>query len=122
MVRRRAAPSRTMWPVAILRDAASRLLRMRTSGLAEGVIRRLCRDVAADYAGANPPCEWARWLSVPVFAGATLRLHLPELDALAVRLPGRDVAAVEAGLALRHLLPRTAQGLPPRLAMRPARP
>jgi CheY-like chemotaxis protein len=33
MVRRRAAPSRTMWPVAILRDAASRLLRMRTVGL-----------------------------------------------------------------------------------------
>jgi hypothetical protein len=41
MVRRREAPSRTIWPpispAAILRDAASRLLRMRSVGVVDEV-------------------------------------------------------------------------------------
>src|SRR6266478_6071872 len=49
------------------------------------------------------------------------RLHPLEPHALAVGLPRRDVAAFEAGFALRHLLLRAALGLPPRGAMRRAR-
>src|SRR5882757_6275717 len=49
------------------------------------------------------------------------RLHLLELHVLAIRQPGRDVAAGEAGLALRHLFLRAAQGFPPRRAVRRAR-
>src|SRR5260221_13666198 len=37
MVRRRAAPSRTMWPVAILRDAASRLLQQQRRSRCAGM-------------------------------------------------------------------------------------
>src|SRR6476469_10099217 len=50
------------------------------------------------------------------------RLHHPfEPHALAVRKPSGDVAAGEAGLALRHLLLRAAQCFPPRRPMRRAR-
>src|SRR6202048_833135 len=45
---------------------------------------------------------------------ACLLLHPLEPHPLAVREPGGDVAAGEAGLALRHLLLRAAQRLPPR--------
>ena len=45
---RRVAPSRTMWPVAILRDAASRLLRMRTvEWVEQGVIRAVLMGIAS---------------------------------------------------------------------------
>src|SRR6266404_3116319 len=44
-----------------------------------------------------------------------------EFYALAVREPGGDVAAGKTRLALRHLLLRTAQRLPPRGAVRRAR-
>src|ERR1700722_15962040 len=48
-------------------------------------------------------------------------LHPFEPHTLSVRHPGRDVAAGEAGLALRHLFLRAAQCLPPRGALRGAR-
>src|SRR5580693_583276 len=48
-------------------------------------------------------------------------LHPLEPHAFPVGLPGRDVTAREAGLALRHLLLWTAQCLPPRRALRRAR-
>src|SRR4030081_632258 len=50
-----------------------------------------------------------------------LCLHLLDFHILPTRLPRRDVAAGEAGLALRHLLLRAAQGFPPRRAVRRAR-
>src|SRR5260370_1497232 len=48
-------------------------------------------------------------------------LHPPEPHVLAIGEPCGDIAACEAGLALRHLLLRTTQRLPPRRTMRRAR-
>src|SRR5258706_9113163 len=50
-----------------------------------------------------------------------LSLHPLEPHALAICQPCGDVAAGETGFALRHLLLRAAQRLPPRRAMRRAR-
>src|SRR3954452_24439710 len=80
---------------------------------------------AADFApassGSHQPIpvagQRARDLWFAAFAGAALRRNLPEFHAFAVRLPGRDIAAFETGLTLRHLLLRAALGLPPRGAM-----
>src|SRR4051812_9478367 len=47
--------------------------------------------------------------------------HPFEPHALAVGEPRRDVAAFDAGLALRHLLVRRAHGVPPRRPLRRAR-
>src|SRR5271165_3018084 len=65
----------------------------------------------------TPAKPWRRRV-----AGTTDVLGHPfEPHALAIREPCRDIAAGEAGLALRHLFLRAAQGLPPRGPMRRAR-
>src|SRR5665213_138175 len=52
---------------------------------------------------------------------SSARFNLLEPHALAVGEPCGDVAAFEAGFALRHFFLRTAQGFPPRGAVRRAR-
>ena len=132
-------------------DAAMRLLTEERLEAASCEIRRpagascaLCRSITL---GRHPGCRERGGISTPAtihnerlwntgspalagddakerrsaLAQATRLLHPLEPHALAVREPGRDVAAGEAGLALRHLFLRAAQRLPPRRAMRRAR-